>query len=289
MPVFLENLQWRKSLFSIPFFFLFVSFSSAQRYEFGAGVGMLSYRGDLQKSYLPVKPALAAELMFRYNFSMAAVGRVNLLVCPEISASSEDSRDYFVQTQNPPYGFSSFLAEIGAFGEYNFFNYRNPKNRYIFGTPYLFGGPSFAFMQNGTTDEFEPDSIFLSNQTPPDVQFRFNSAQKIVFFPGFVLGVGYKQQMGQYFNLGLQASGRFLFTDEFDRVSDREKSSTWKKDPTTGVPLLDPAGNPINTPVLRKQLGNKFDRDSYFYLGFSLTYTIKEIICPFKYETKPEK
>jgi hypothetical protein len=280
-------LQGRKSLFSFLLLFHFWLELSGQRFEFGGGAGILSYRGDLQTSYLPVKPAFAAELIGRYNFSMAAVARINLLLCPQLSASSSGSGDYQIRSQDPPYGFSSFLAEIGAFGEYNFFNYRNPKSRYIFGTPYLFGGPSFALMQNGITDEFEQDSIYLSN-LPPEYQLRFNSAQKIVFIPGFVLGVGYKQQIGQYFNLGLQASGRFLFTDEFDRVSDREKSSTWKRD-DTGTPLLDAEGNPINTPVLRRQLGNKFDRDAYFYLGFSLTYTIKEIICPFKYETKPEK
>lgn len=280
--------QRLKSLFYFLFQFLFLDSAVAQRFEFGLGAGILNYRGDVQPSYFPVKPAFAAELIGRYNFSMAAVGRINFLFCPQLSASSSESRDNFIKSQDPPYGFSSFLAEIGAFGEYNFFNYRNPKNRYIFGTPYLFGGPSLAIMQNGSSDDFEPDPIYLDNNSPPTIQYKSNSTVKMVFFPGFVLGVGYKQQMGQYFNLGIQASGRFLLTDEFDQVSDREKSSAPKRN-ADGTILVDSTGKPVNIPVLSKQLGNKFDRDSYFYLGFSITYTIKEIICPFKYESKQEK
>ena len=106
--------------------------------------------------------------------------------------------------------------------------------------------------------------------------------------PAFVLGVGYKQQLGQYFNLGIQFSGRFLLDDLFDQVSDRELSK---------VAILDSIGNFVNNgangvqsnDVQTRQIGNKADRDSYYFLSISLTYTIKEIICPFKYEKKQEK
>lgn len=287
MLIIPEMIRRRISLlfFILSPFFCFPA--AAQRFELGAGIGYLSYRGDLQPKYWPTHPGVAAELIGRYNLSMAAVLRANLLYSPSLSASSADSPDPFVRTEKPSTGFSGYLAELGVFGEYNFFNYRNPKNRHVFGSPYLFGGPCLAITKRGPADNFSPDSIFdLHGQY---FVFRREEA-KLALFPGFVLGVGYKQQLGQYFNLGVQASGRFLLFDgdKFDQVSDRE---------IRRVAVLDEAGNFIpdgNGGFQYKsasgpQLGNVPDRDSYFFLGISLTYTIKEVICPFKYEKKPDK
>jgi hypothetical protein len=260
----------------------------AQRFEFGSGFGLLQYKGDLQPGYFPNKPSAAVELIGRYNLSMAAVLRANLLFAPHVVASSENSSDPYINNLQPVLGMSTYLAEAGIFGEYNFFNYRNPKNRYIFGTPYLFGGPALSVSKVNTLDNTVTDTVFdLHNgirSKPP--QF------KTLILPSFVMGVGYKQQLGQYFNLGIQFSGRFLLfgSDAFDGVSDREISR---------VAVLDDNGNFIpddndrlgvkTNPVQGIQIGNKADRDAYFFLGISLTYTIKEVICPFKYEKKSDK
>lgn len=225
------------------------------------------------------------ELFFRYNVSMAAVIRANLMFAPKISAYSYESSDPLQKSTDPAYGFSSYLAELGVFGEYNFFNYRNPKNRFVFGSPYLFGGLGFSAFQKGETDNFYPDSIYTNLSLPA---LKYPPAPKMSFFPVFVMGAGYKQQLGQYFNLGIQASGRFLFFDGFDQTSDREKTMQRAINPD-GTFATDPNGNFINQPALGRQLGNNADRDSYFYLGLSLSYTIKEIICPYRYEKKQEK
>jgi hypothetical protein len=258
----------------------------AQRFEFGAGIGFVQYKGDLQPGYFLNKPAASAELIGRYNLSMAAVIRANLLFTPTLQMSSVNSPDAYVNSLQPSVGNNTFLGELGIFGEYNFFNYRNPKSRYIFGSPYLFGGPVFGLINRGEVDNF--DTEVLEIRSNRDSTFK-PGLPKLVAFPGFVLGVGYKQQLGQYFNLGIQFSGRFLFSDNFDGVSDREVKFEIEK---------DDSGNPIqnqitgNNQVVKTsgiQLGNKADRDSYYFAGFSLTYTIKEVICPFKYEKKSEK
>jgi|GEM_PF-5548219 hypothetical protein len=258
----------------------------AQRFEFGAGFGFLQYKGDLQPDYILKKPSATAELIGRYNVSMAAVIRANLLFTPSMETSSAYSSDPYVNSILPAVGNNTFLGELGIFGEYNFFNYRNPKNRFIFGSPYLFGGPVFGLMRRGEVDNFEADVIEIRNNIDTTLK---PGLPRLVTFPGFVIGVGYKQQLGQYFNLGIQFSGRFLFSDAFDGVSDRE---------ITFEPEKDDAGNPVRNPdtgnyrIIKTsgaQLGNKADRDSYYFAGFSLTYTIKEVICPFKYEKKSEK
>jgi hypothetical protein len=111
----------------------------------------------------------------------------------------------------------------------------------------------------------------------------------IVPFFSFVLGVGYKQQLGQYFNLGIQFSGRFLFSDNLDAVSDREIVYRNVKD-VNGNLVLNPDNRTYQYQKgTGNQIGNKAAWDSYYFLGFSLTYTIKEVICPFKYEKKTEK
>lgn len=278
-------------LLRIFFFYLFLTVfklaASAQRFEFGAGAGLIHYRGDLQSSYFPVKPSAAMEVFFRYNVSMAAVIRGNLMIAPKISGYSYESSDPFQQSSPNPYGFSTYLAELGVFGEYNFFNYRNPKNRFIFGSPYLFGGIGFSAIQSGEEDNFFPDTTY----TDPVLNLpliKNPTAPRISFLPVFVMGVGYKQQLGQFFNLGIQASGRFLFSDGLDQTRDREKTMTRVMNPD-GTFALDAQGNYINKPALGRQLGNKADRDSYFYLGLSLSYTIKEVICPYRYEKKQEK
>jgi hypothetical protein len=40
--------------------------------------------------------------------------------------------------------------------------------------------------------------------------------------------------------------------------------------------------------VTGQQRGNLFDKDIYTYLGINITYTIKEIICPFEYQVTDE-
>jgi hypothetical protein len=260
-------------------------FVTAQRFEFGAGAGICHYRGDLQPSYFPRKIQPGFELFGRYNLSMTAVVRANLLLVPTLSGSSVESSDPFVSTANPGYGFSSFLGELGFFGEYNFFNYRNPRNRFIFGSPYLFGGPAILLLKSGPIDNFLSDTLVV---TPTTFQYSAPAPARLVIHPAVVMGVGYKQQLGQYFNLGFQASGRFLFSDALDQVVDREKGFKPKINPD-GSFALDDSGNIINEPALKRQIGNKSDRDSYFFISLSLSYTIKEIICPFKYEKKQEK
>lgn len=241
---------------------------NAQRFEFGAGAGILHYRGDLNPSVIPNKPVFGLQLIGRYNISMAVVLRGNILLAPSVSGSSLNSPDVNIRKLQNPAEFNTYIGELGAFAEYNFFNYRNPKNRFVFGSPYLFGGPA-CFVFQPTQNLFEPKNASnLANGSQIGVQ------------PALVIGLGYKQQLGQYFNLGFEASGRFLFTDYLDGVSNREISK---------LKTVDPDGNEAIKDVAGVQRGNPADNDFYLYIGATLTYTIKEIICPFKYQTKKDE
>ena len=230
-----------RGLLALVFFQFFTSKNAvAQRFEFGAGVGALNYKGDLNPQLNPLLSRPGTQLLFRYNFSMALVGRANLVLGNLVGDGSISPNVYVSKMQ--PNTFKTNLVEFSALGEYNFFNFRNPKNRFIFGSPYLFGGPS----------------LFISNTDPVEKNGSVSLVQ-----PSILVGLGYKQQLNQYWNAGIEFGGRFLFTDYLDNVSDR--------DVVTG-----------------QQRGNLFDKDIYTYLGINITYTIKEIICPFEYQVTDE-
>ncbi len=212
----------------------------AQRFEFGAGLGALNYKGDLNPQLNPVLSRPGVQLLFRYNFSMALVGRANLVLGNLAGDGALSPNLYTSKIQ--PNSFRSSIVEFSAMGEYNFFNFRNPKNRFIFGSPYLFGGPS----------------VFVFNSDPVEKNAAVSMVQ-----PAINLGFGYKQQINQFWNVGFEFGARFLFTDYLDNVSDR--------DVQTG-----------------QQRGNLYDKDIYTFLGINITYTIKEIICPFEYQVPDE-
>lgn len=225
-----------RGLLALVFFLLlFEQTGYAQRYEFGLGVGALNYKGDLNPHLNPILSRPAIQGIFRYNFSMTVVGRVNVLF-GYLAGDGSLSNDAYISKMKGN-TFQTPITEFSGLLEYNFFNYRNPKNRFIFGSPYLFGGPAIFV--------FSPDNLEGKNAAP--VQ------------PALLLGFGYKQQMGQNWNVGFEFGGRFSFTDLLDNVSDRDLSTNFQR-------------------------GNVYDYDVYTFLGVNLTYTIKEVICPFDYQ-----
>jgi hypothetical protein len=235
----------KKTFFRGPLALIFFAslsqFANAQRYEFGIGAGVLNYKGDLNPHLNVALSKPGFQFVARYNFSMAVVGRFNLML-GSLAGDGALSPNIYI-SKIKPNSFSTTLVEFSGLMEYNFFNYRNPKNRFIFGSPYLFGGPS----------------IFIFSPEPSEKGGSVSMVQ-----PAILLGFGYKHQMGQYWNLGVEFGGRFGFTDYLDNVSDREVGT-------------------------KMQRGNLYDTDVYTYLGFNLTYTIKEVICPFDYQQADDK
>lgn len=78
--------------------------------------------------------------------------------------------------------------------------------------------------------------------------------------PAIPFGIGFKYQVSKKIDLGIEASARATFFDELDGVGDD-----------------DPPGQDYD-------LGNKYDFDAYFYIGFTLNYTFYFIPCPYGYD-----
>ena len=79
------------------------------------------------------------------------------------------------------------------------------------------------------------------------------------FQPVMPFGIGIKQLIGKQFSLSFEVGARKMFTDKFDKVSE---------------------GDLFNKNF---QYGNPKDRDWYHFTGFSFTYILYKIPCPFRY------
>lgn len=230
-----------RGLCALIFFSSLIPSLQAQRYEFGGGIGVLNYKGDLNPHLNVLLSKPGVQVFARYNFSMAVVGRFNFMYGKLAGDGSLSPNIYISQLK--PNVFSTDIFEFSGLMEYNFFNYRNPKNRFIFGSPYLFGGPA----------------VFVFSPDPVERGSNVSQVQ-----PVLSVGFGYKHQLGQFWNVGVEFGGRFCFTDYLDNVSDREVSTNMQR-------------------------GNVYDKDVYTFLGINLSYTIKEVICPFDYQHSDDK
>jgi hypothetical protein len=77
--------------------------------------------------------------------------------------------------------------------------------------------------------------------------------------PAIPMGVGVKYQLSKKLDIGIEASARVTFFDMLDGVSG---SDDLLKD---------------------YDYGNKYDFDTYFFLGFTINYIFYFIPCPFDY------
>jgi Domain of unknown function (DUF6089) len=77
--------------------------------------------------------------------------------------------------------------------------------------------------------------------------------------PAIPFGLGVKAMVGKRTNLGWEFGARKTFNDMIDGASDI--------DPATGI-----------------QRGYRYDKDWYYFTGFTISYIITKIPCPYTYE-----
>jgi hypothetical protein len=77
--------------------------------------------------------------------------------------------------------------------------------------------------------------------------------------PVIPMGIGIKYQLSKKFDIGIEASARATFFDMLDGISGPD------------------------SPVKNYDYGNKYDFDTYFFIGFTINYVFYFIPCPFDY------
>lgn len=174
---------------------IFYNFSSlAQKYEFGLGIGGVSYTGDLQRGYRLTKQSPGIQGIYRINAAQDVSFKFALLFGQVKGSDSSPYYDALSQVREA--SFSRLFLEGSAVFEYHFIDYLH-KNSTFRWSPYLFAGVG-AINIYGTDDE----------------QDNFSKIQPVIPF-----GLGVKHLVGKQFSAAIEFGARKTFFDHLDRVS----------------------------------------------------------------------
>ncbi|HIE16459.1 MAG TPA: hypothetical protein EYP69_06005 [Bacteroidales bacterium] len=194
----------------------------------GIFIGGAYYQGEINYSglFYQVNPSYGA--LYRFNLNKRFAFRANLIVS-SLSGSDNDFTYGYQIVRNRT--FSTPLVDLSGQTEFNFKNYHIGKKKYSH-SPYVFLGLSF---------------IIASYAENP-------------YIIGIPFGVGYKQNIGKRFGIGLEWGYRKTFSDYIDNIS----------------------GERIYPKIVRtflrksklKQLGNFRNTDWYSIFGIFITYKL---------------
>lgn len=163
------------------------------RMEIGAGVGVVTYQGDLGGSLTKNMQPMASVVLRRvFNPYMAlkfsaAYGK--------LKGSSADSNTYYPDYVASQYRFNKTLVDAGVTYEYNFWpygtgqDYRGAKRF----TPFIFAGLGATYAGG------EGNSAFTANVP---------------------IGLGVKYKAGKSLNVALEWAEHFSMSDKLDDVKD---------------------------------------------------------------------
>ncbi len=226
--------------------------AQAQQYEVGFGLGGATYTGDIIRRIDPTQVGLQGTLFGRRNFDNAWSLRAGLSVARLNAADSVRPLDAVASSRNAH--FNGTLVEASAVMEFHFIDYLAYKSRHRY-SPYGFFGLGYGiFFGNGMAFQADP-----SDQ-------RYRAATPVIPF-----GMGIKYQLKDRLFLSLEAGIRATFTDNLDKINNEEiYYPRFIDDPGTGAPVVNPSAF---------NFGNIADRDWYYFLGISISYSFHQVKC----------
>ncbi len=224
----------------------------AQQYEVGLGLGAGSYTGDIIRTIDPTQLGIQGTLFGRRDFDNAWSLRAGLTVGRLNAADSIRPIDPIASVRNAH--FTGTMVELAATMEFHFLDYMNHQ------TPSRFS--PFGFLGLGVGTFFGNGRSYSADPQPGS--YRMTSA--IIPF-----GMGIKYKLKDRMLLSIEGGAKATFSDNLDKIStDPNVLPRFRTDPGTGSPALDP--NAIN-------YGNLSDRDWYYFLGVTISYSFHQIKC----------
>jgi hypothetical protein len=264
---------------------LFAQNSIVQEGEFGFGVGVGHYFGDLNTKAKLNRAKFAAGIFFRKNFGNYIAVRLAGNFAQLGFSDVYNTHNEFMRRRN--LSFNSKVWELGLQGDFNFYRFMPGEPDFSF-TPYITLGVSafsydpYAYLkgekynlrQLGTEGQGSGDST-LGNPQPYSTM-----ALAIPF------GVGVKYALNERINIGFEIVHRFTNTDYLDDVS--------KTYPGASAFPLNPDGSPsaafllsdrsyeTGTPIGIKgqQRGNSQNKDQFVTAMFYLSFNLQSYKCP---------
>jgi hypothetical protein len=236
----------------------FVSLTAtAQTWEVGGFAGGAGYMGDLNQNDPFKFSGVAGGAFVRRNFD----GYLSLKLGFNYGViKGADSLSQNAQAFSRNLSFKTQLSELSLTGEFNFMEYvpSVSKNYY---TPYVFAGIAYT--------GYTPQAVY-QGQT-----YDLRTLQtEGVSYPGSTIaipfGVGIKYNIAGRLTLGADLGYRIASTDYLDDVSgvypDRTKLQT-----ALSAALSDRSANHKGVPGTQR--GDLRPKDTYMFLGLSLSYT----------------
>lgn len=165
---------------------------SKYRFDIGAGIGMSGYLGDVNNSNLFKHPGLAAEASFRYIIDARWAIR-GLFNAVSLSGNSDDYNIIF--PDNNTYKFQSWVYDLGARAEFNFFSYGI--------------GETYKKMRRW--------SPYLTVGIGACLSSVDNNTHVAMNIP---MGLGLKYKLKEQLNLGVEFTMHKVFGDKVDNIKD---------------------------------------------------------------------
>ncbi|WP_423147274.1 DUF6089 family protein [Rubrolithibacter danxiaensis] len=239
----------------------------AQSWEMGGFLGSSAYMGDLN----PVTPYKVKDISLggQLKWNIDPYWSIKLgFMHGKIQAADSLSKNEHFKERN--LSFYSPVDEVSLQLEFNFFNYipSVSKKRY---SPYLFTGIGTVIFNPKTKlngDEYELNLYGTEGQ---DIQNPYKTYALSVPF-----GAGVKYNITGKWNLIGEIGYRTAFTDYLDDVSNIYPNYSTLINPTA-VALSDRSASHIG--ITGTQRGDFRKRDTYMFVGFSLTYTFLSDKC----------
>ena len=252
----------KKSLFLI---FLSVTLPrlQAQMFEVGAGVGGLNYKGDVLPKYKPFAVGPGANIFGRMNYSRSLSVKANVVI-GQIRAHDNNINDLFHRARG--FNFTASILELGGQIEYNFMNFRTNSSRDANNwTPYVFGG---AATTRRTTNY---NIKYLNSANLSDFYYRQGYSDTRT--NSWILGIGFKKELGARLNWGMEFGTRWINDDYLDGLG---YNSAGEYNSPTPIPAVDDQvrySQKIQVPGTRA-------KDMYYYTNFTISYLFYKVYCP---------
>jgi hypothetical protein len=268
--------MFRKIVFCFLILSSFIASTTfGQSREMGIMLGVMNYKGDLQKAtYAGQNNLPGIGFLYRRSYSnhwafKAAISYGN------VQGDDAQSDDPFNKNRNLNFK-SSILEGTGQF-EFNFFPYQtsNPSTSF---TPYMSVGLSvFKFnpkaYYNGDYIELQPLGTEGqgTNANPDKGLYKKTSL-------AFVFGGGFKWKIGRRWSVVLESVVRKTYTDYLDDVSGvyADPNAIRVEYGKTAYFLSDRSIVKNNTGNIGRQRGDNTNRDWYHFTGVQFTYTLSK-------------
>lgn len=263
---------------------MFVAQANAQSFfepvEYGASLGGSQYFGDLNEHYgfQTVTPAGGVFTRILLNPFIAVRFGANVT---RVSYNDQFSKNTFNKTRN--LNFTSNIAEVGIFTEFNFFRFTTGEDNARF-TPYLVGGFTMFYYNPYTTYNGQRYNLKDVGTEGQYVGYGDRSYSNFSF--AVPVGVGVKYWLKPGVNLGFEIANRLTLTDYIDDVSTTyvgaDKFTNEYGFDNPALALQDRSTEVGNAPLGRagKQRGNSNSKDQFLMFTINLSFQLKTYKCP---------